>query len=174
MKVIFLDIDGVLLPINDNTFADNLTHLEICKRRLSADAINALITILQFDNTKIVISSSWRHYMKSAKELLWDISFVSYDSEWSVTWIKNIWDCVIWKTPHATGGWRSTEILLWIDEHHKDCEDWNHISYWVAIDDEWFDMKAIKRMWKLIKTDPEIWLTAFDSQQAILLLWQKC
>lgn len=164
MKVIFLDIDWVLIPLLNKTpeNADfSLSYMDRAKSLLSQDACFALAKILCDPSVWIVVSSSWRHHWEWLKELLSSVPTMQNDT---------IWDRVISKTWERTWWWRSTEILMWLDEYHRTCRYWYHITHWVAIDDEHFDMKAISRMWKLIKTDGYIGLRAEEANEIISLL----
>lgn len=164
MKVIFLDIDGVLIPIRRQPGKDDdfsLNYMERAKSLLSQDACYALAKILKDPSVHIVVSSSWRHHWSWLRELLCDIPDLT-------NWV--LWNHVISKTPEKTWGWRSTEILMWLNEYHRTAKFWYHITHWVAIDDEQFDMKAIARIGKLIKTDPAIWLTSDEADKIISLL----
>ncbi len=65
MKILFLDIDGVLLPQfkNDGHFLYDDQMLE----RFPKNCINALNHILTETNCEIVISSDWRRYFNLSK-----------------------------------------------------------------------------------------------------------
>lgn len=148
MKIIFLDIDGVLIKFDHN--------LHRWQWDFDHELVKNFIHLLFETNANIVISSSWRHHMESLKDLFykWDIP----------------WDRVISKTWHNTDGWRSTEILKWLDDHHRTCGTWDHVTHWCAIDDEYYEMKAIKRLGKLVKTEVHTWLTKEKVEEVILLL----
>jgi len=71
MRIIFLDIDGVLIKYTtgkskelpkefDQELADNLKHL------------------LSVTDARIVISSSWRHHLQTCKE-----AFIKADLDWN-------------------------------------------------------------------------------------------
>ena len=98
MKIIFLDIDGVLaIPrTRFKTFAPECT--------------DALKTILQSTGAKIVISSTWRK-LHSTAEL--DAMFVMYGFP-----IGSIID----STPNSPNGVRGAEISSWL--HGRDVEDY--------------------------------------------------
>jgi len=165
MKVIFLDIDGVLLPL----WTEWRWWRSEWRLTIPQSCAEALYKIAHHTDSMIVISSSWRHHMESCKDLLDQIADFKYQVWWK-DYVERIWDRVISRTPSKTDGGRSTEILMWIDEYHRSCKTGHHITHWIAIDDEWFDMKAIKRIGKLIKTDPNIWLTDEDAELVISLL----
>ena len=149
MRIIFLDIDGVLIKYTtgkskelpkefDQDLADNLKHL------------------LSVTDARIVISSSWRHHLQTCKE-----AFIKADLDWNR---------VISVTEYDTNGWRSTEILQWLDNYHKTCKAWYHITHWCTIDDEYYEMKALRRLGKLVKTDVQEGLTMDKVQEVITLL----
>lgn len=146
MKVIFLDIDGVMIR-----YWEKKNY-----REFDPDLVINLKHLLANTNANIVISSSWRHWMESVQE-----AFRIADLPW---------DRVISKTWSNTDGWRSTEILQWLDEYHKTCKSGYHITHWCAIDDEWYEMKAIKRLGKLVKTEANEGLTLDKAEEAISLL----
>lgn len=165
MKIIFLDLDWVLIPIRNKVPMDWLdlmwlTHIEKSQKMLSQDSCFALAKIIKETWAKIVISSSWRHHWEQCRDLLYEIPDMDNGT---------IWNHVISRTWEKTWGWRATEILMWIDDYHKTCKDWWHITDWMAIDDEYFDMKAISRTWRLTKTDGNIGLTIEEADKIISL-----
>lgn len=170
MKVIFLDIDGVLIPIPSQEKLKG-DYMEAAIRSLSKDAVNLLWELIINNDAKIVISSSWRHSWNSetpwCRQLLEACKRPPFDYE-------NLSHYVIWITPSKTNWGRATEILLYIDRHNRNCKPWDHISHWVAIDDEQFDMKAIKRIGKLVKTEMKIWFSQDDMELAnSILQWNE-
>ena len=62
MKVIFLDIDGVL---NSETFSKDNHKVYLATGEIKPDvdekAVQRLVTIIKETNAKIVLSSSWRN-----------------------------------------------------------------------------------------------------------------
>ncbi|KAJ8603283.1 hypothetical protein CTAYLR_006949 [Chrysophaeum taylorii] len=106
MKVLFLDIDGVLVPFGGLTVADPAAPFDDeCVRRLAR--------IISRTGAKIVLSSTWRS-SATAKEMLRNCfrSFGLPDFE-------------------ETGGdhsLRQWEIAAWLREHEPE--------RWVALDDE--------------------------------------
>lgn len=160
MKILFLDIDWVLIPLfrRDHWLKTMNGILADIPKEVSDN----LVRVLQDPSVFIVISSSWRHYWEWCKELLQDIVI---DSNWNT-----VWNRVISKTWEKTWGWRSTEILMWLNEYHRTARFWYHITHWVAIDDEQFDMKAIRRIGRLIKTEAAIGLTSEHAEEIISLL----
>lgn len=160
MKIIFLDIDGVLIPLfrKERWLKTIMWALADIPKEVSDN----LVRVLQDPSVFIVISSSWRHHWENCKLLLEQIII---NDEWDT-----VWNRVISKTWSKTDGGRSTEILMWLDEYHCTAKIWYHITHWVAIDDEQFDMKAIRRIGKLIKTESDIGITSEHADEIISLL----
>lgn len=74
MKVIFLDIDGVL---NSTPYLDSIDHILIeqkeaySKERFDPIAVERLNRLVDSTGAKIVLSSSWRHYgVEKVQELM--------------------------------------------------------------------------------------------------------
>lgn len=163
MKVIFLDIDWVLIRFWNtaqirNTRARKQDMWKLITS-LDADLVENLRCVISQTGAVIVVSSSWRR-------VLWDVlreELTKYD----------MWKYVIWKTPDSLWHGRGNEILTWLDEHHRSCSIWEHVSDWVVIDDDSFDMKAVSRLGKLVKTQTHIWLDAEKTQNAIDILNSK-
>ena len=160
MKIIFLDIDGVLIPLYRRDHS--LKKMNWILADIPKEVSDNLVRVLQDPSVFIVISSSWRHYWPNCKKLLEQIPI---NDRWDT-----VWDRVISKTWYASEGWRSTEILMWLNEYHRTAKYWYHITHWVAIDDEFYDMKAIRRVGKLIKTEGGIGLTSEHAEEIISLL----
>ncbi len=90
MRIIFLDIDGVLNSVRTGWFNFDMF------------AVNFLIWVFQLTGCKIVISSSWRH---NHNKKFWD---------------KILPDCIHddYMTPSIYGNKiRGDEIQLWLDKH---------------------------------------------------------
>jgi len=162
MKIIFLDIDWVLIRFWDteqirNTRSKKWDTWWIITS-LDEDLVDNLYEIIKETKACIVISSSWRRWLydKLRDEFYKNWDRLNFD----------LWHRVISKTPYELWHWRWHEILTWIDEYHKNCW-WNHIENWIAIDDDNFDMKCITRMWKLIHTQTHEWLTVEKMREAI-------
>jgi len=163
MNIIFLDIDWVLIRFwNTKQIKETRTKKwDIWKliTSLDEDLVDNLVNILKQTNAFIVISSSWR---RNLRETLRDEFYKNWDR------LKfDLWNRVISKTPFDLWYWRWNEILTWVQEYHKTCNIWEHIKNWIAIDDDDFDMKCIKRLWNFIKTETHIWLNKEISKQII-------
>jgi len=159
MKVIFLDIDGVLIRFW-NTAQIRKTRAE--KRQtwiineFDDDLANNLKRIIKETNCKIVISSSWRYDMNRVKN--------AFKKAWLPT------DIIIWRTWDWFWYGRGNEILHFLNDYHEKCWAWLMIRRWLAIDDDTFDMKAITRLWRLIKTETHIWLDSNKTKEVIKIL----
>jgi hypothetical protein len=152
MKIIFLDIDGVLIPDFDHEKID---------QQWNQSCVNNLMYIINKTDAKIVISSSWRHNLKSLKR------------SWLESWLD--WDYIIWVTPSKTWWGRDEEIRQYIEWQKNNpwikVNGWlNDDIKWIAIDDEYFLMKKTDAMRKLVRT--EIWtgLNRELAEEAIKIL----
>lgn len=169
MKILFLDIDWVLIPLFRREHWLKTMNGVIAD--IPKEVSDNLVRILQDPSVWIVISSSWRHHWEGCKELLEQIHLIrNEDGQYDINYWYTVWDRVISKTWTKTDGGRSTEILMWLNEYHRTAKVWWHITHWVAIDDEHFDMKAIRRIGKLIKTESGVWLTSEQADEIISLL----
>ena len=153
MKIIFLDIDWVMVKFpNSNTKSRAEKVTNINQYVFDNNLINNLKKVLEKTNARIVISSSWRHNMERVRDAFYDANLD--------------WNLVIWKTPDNLWYWRWNEILSYINDWHKN--NIYSITHWVVLDDDDFDLKCISRLWKLIKTNPEVWF--IEVEKAIELL----
>lgn len=126
MKIIFLDIDGVL---NSDEYFDKIKNLNINGIENDIDVSKIVLLKKSLDETgaKVVLTSSWR-YTRKAQEL--KQLLLSYGI---------IVDC----TPFIDNE-RGIEIKKWLQEH-------NDVQDFVILDDEIFDSYDEKLMKKLIK-----------------------
>ena len=126
MKIIFLDIDGVL---NSDEYFDKIKNLNINGIENDIDVNKIVLLKKSLDETgaKVVLTSSWR-YTRKAQEL--KQLLLSYGI---------IVDC----TPFIDNE-RGIEIKKWLQEH-------NDVQDFVILDDEIFDSYDEKLMKKLIK-----------------------
>jgi hypothetical protein len=138
MKIIFLDIDGVL---NSHKTFDNSKRKQkdyVWKETddIDPDNVAQLNRILNITNAFIVISSSWRN--GRSVELLKTIAQkVRIDST-----------RIIDKTPTLTRD-RGDEIKLWLKKNRQ-------VKKFVILDDD-SDMGSLKK--HLVQTDPSIGLS---------------
>ena len=130
MKVIFLDIDGVL---NSDEYFDKIKNLNIqgIQSQVDIEKIKLLKKAIDETGAKVVLSSSWR-YKRNAqylKELLLQYNIFTD----STPFLKNE---------------RGLEIKKWL-ENNPIVEDY------VILDDEIFDSYDEELMEKLIKVSDE-------------------
>lgn len=155
MKVIFLDIDGVL---NTNDYISSLMY--ICNEnnnyfdefgyKFDPRAVNWLRYIINSTNAKIVISSSWRLNGKIVMCKMWEK--------------RNLPGTVIGVTPYLSKlRSRGEEINYWL----KDTKE--NIESYCIIDDDNFD---ILQRDNLVQTDSKFGLTCQKSIEAINILNQ--
>lgn len=145
MKLIFLDIDGVLLPL---PYREDVKAMPVAKElrlRLEAnpDTAGHLCTIARLGDAKIVVSSTWRIMMpfNRLKKAF-----------------KNTIE-IIGVTSDGLRG-RGTQIRQYLAEHPAE--------KFVILDDDDFDMGDL--LPQVVKTDSSTGLTAKDVEAAIKLL----
>lgn len=131
MKVIFLDVDGVL---NSDEYFDRIQNLDIegIESEIDINKVKLLKKAVDTTGAKVVLSSSWR-YTKNAlalKKLLADYGIRITDS-----------------TPVVENK-RGLEIKKWL-ENNDNVEDF------VILDDEVFDSYDSCLMEKLVKMSKE-------------------
>lgn len=128
MKILFLDIDGVLVPeyqkVNDQAFSkNNPFYVE----PFSKGAMDVLNNIIMTTNCQIVVSSGWRKYFR-LQEIrdIFDLAGVLYGSDIIIgfTPTKRIVDDNFKVKAEEA---RAKEILDWVHLHKPE--------KWVAVDD---------------------------------------
>ncbi len=126
MKVIFLDVDGVL---NSDEYFDKIRNLDIqgIEREVDIEKIKLLKKAIDKTGAKVVLSSSWRYtkYAQYLKELL------------------SNYDIYVDSTPFIENE-RGLEIKKWLSDN-QDAEDF------VILDDEIFDSYDESLIKNLIK-----------------------
>ena len=146
IKVIFLDIDGVL---NYSGCHDEIDGM----RGIERDKVALLNQIILETDALCVLSSTWRliHSLEDMRTFLLDRGFIGL---------------LIDKTPDGRGGQRGYEINAWLNRH-KDKAGARPIQSFIILDDN-SDMA----MWKhrLVQTGDETGLSANDVLKAIDML----
>ena len=162
VRVIFLDIDGVL---NSNFWNDN-HQTEINDGRLiDIEKIRLLSTLIKNTNAKIVLHSGWKFWFDSAlhplrkeaehlKKLLGQENLMIADvtPDYSTEEIKKSKKFSLVK---------ASEILAWLNEHKE-------VDKWIVIDD--LDLHNPEIEAHQIKTDPHIGLSMEDVHKAESML----
>ena len=139
MKIIFLDIDGVLntsqtfIDIHKEWKTTGIRRVEIDEFR-----VKYLADIIKETNAKIVLSSSWR--------IFWNDKLVPLNNQSKeLERIFNKYNIKIFsKTCYGKFKLRQEEIDDWLNNH-------NNIDNFIIIDDESFDLNKYVGN-KLIKT----------------------
>ena len=161
MKILFLDIDGVLncmcpTPIQDNDWID----LDEWRYGFNPDLVARLRHVIGITDCKIVFSSSWRHHKTYAPyqpDRNWrDVLADKLRRERDVLFVG--------ETPSNPKGIRGIEIQEWLNEHESEIE-----SYCV-VDDEVVDILPYVDNSKVVKTDMAYGLTIDDARCIIEVL----
>jgi len=163
MKIIFLDIDGVLnseyyfnkrLIYGERPSRSNLK--EYLMYDIDPDCMSRLKTITEATNANIVLSSTWRiHYFEEVKDLLEEY---------------NIKAQLLDKTPRLSfeGSVRGNEIHLFRIKNAQWCGKYWENNDYVIIDDD-SDMLYSQKD-NFVKTDNKIGLQSKDVIKAIEIL----
>ncbi len=158
MKVIFLDIDGVLNsvqyaiargPIDERLGFSYRTELEIDK-----EALFHLERAIFETSAYVVISSSWR--------ILYQPQQIGVMFAARGTFNAEMWDeIIIGCTPRVPSGHRGTEVQAWLDKHPG-------VDKYVIVDDD-SDFHNYQKP-RFIHTDNDIGLTDDHVDDIIQLL----
>lgn len=159
MRVIFLDIDGVL---NSQRYfesgAIDPSGLSWGKSQIDPEAVSRLNTLVAETGAKIVISSSWRHMwsLGEMKKMLGERGFEHVDD-------------IIDITP-TLDGVRGDEILDWLENQEEGSRiGGESVGDFVIIDDD-SDFPHPGQSEKLVQTNHEVGLTDLDVRRAISVL----
>ena len=137
MKIVFLDVDGILTYSN---------YRNVKTENIDISKVKLLKEICDKTGAKVVISSSWRgtktytpyiyHVLiniltSNGIEVLGDTPYIDpeFDGDTSALVATILEDLPYLKVKHGTG--RATEIQVWINEHD--------VEAFVILDDEDFD-----------------------------------
>lgn len=156
MKVVFLDIDGV---INTDRIARYRKNHDIDEMVFDEEAMNNLQQIVTNTGSKIVISSTWRiHYNTTTP--LW-VALVDnlekYGLEQFIVGITPVEDGNPFSKP------RRIEIKEWLDEHPE-------VDTFVILDDEW-DMGELTP--HFVRCAGSIGISSANCEEAIAILNHK-
>jgi hypothetical protein len=116
VKVLFLDIDGVL---NSATF---LSQQDSC-HAISSDMVAHINRVIEATSCKIVISSTWRLY--------WPLGELK-----AILRQRGLRDVIIDKTPNL--GSRDTEILSWLSNNP------HTVTTFAVVDDDIGDLHGVQ------------------------------
>jgi hypothetical protein len=144
MKVLFLDIDGVMNNFHMRNFGQKFSEP-------SRDALNSIVE--RVPELKIVISSAWRmHGLVYMQKMLHKNKIKGALDEFDGT---NVIDCT-----GREDGIRGHQIQCWLDRNPG-------VTSFVILDDE-SDMGHL--MDKLVKTNSFVGLTSKEADRAVEIL----
>ena len=102
MKVLFLDIDGVLNSVRSCIAFDGYPYSNSNYEKFDDIAVNLIRKLCKTTNTKIILSSTWR-------------LFKGWDKLYGVLNLP-----IIDKTPHKLSSTRGEEIDMWLSNNKVD------------------------------------------------------
>lgn len=162
MKVLFLDIDGVLncvypTPSDGNEWVD----LDEWRYGLNPQLVARLRFIIANTDCKLVISSSWRHHTSYAP--------YQQNRNWRDVLAEKLHrtrdEAFAGETGYDKQGRRGVEILQWLSDHPT--------SSFCVVDDETVDIVPYIDNSKVVKTDMKYGLTIEDARRIIDVLNNK-
>ena len=154
MRIIFLDIDGVLNSSQSaaywyRLYKRGLNPIPGAFMRVCPIAYSNLLTILEkCPDVRIVLSSTWRIH-EDYKEKLRDADVD-----------PDVLGKIIDRTPIHLSSGRGNEINQWL-ENHPEVDDF------IIIDDDSFDMQPYKEDKRFINTSTALGLTYFEVERII-------
>ena len=170
-NIIFLDIDGVLLPFKMAHPKPNFLEEHPLEVLLPPEHIDLVNKLAKENNAEIVVSSSWRlHddslvFNKLTKDYKpFDLRSFLKRSGLTASFAND------WHTPRGerfseivNGMVRGVEIYRWLQEHPE-------IENWVSLDDDSSGFSDMNIRNHLAKTDPYKGFTEDDYKIANLIL----
>jgi hypothetical protein len=162
MKVIFLDVDGV---INSNFWLENHEKEISDGTLIDKDKIELLVQIVHKTGAELVMHSGWRYWFdndmkpirKEAQNLI-DLLLESGLSIYAMT--PDLTTEEIRKAKMFSKV-KAAEIFLWLEQNPN-------IDNWIVLDD--IDLHNDELANRQIQTNPEIGLTEKDADKAIEML----
>jgi hypothetical protein len=147
MKLVFLDIDGVL---NDNAVCATAESSS-----LNPAAVARLNQVLRATGAKLVLSSSWRY-------LILDGSMSLQGFEYLLRTHGLDKDCLLGHTDadEACPG-RAAQILRWLGQHGSGAS-------WAVLDDDVLDLGG--QSWRHVQTQRGVGLTDADAARVLAIL----
>ena len=162
MKVLFLDIDGVLncvypTPSDDNEWVD----LDEWRYGLNPQLVARLRFIIANTDCRIVVSSSWRHHTNYAP--------YQPNRNWRDVLAEKLHrtrdEVFAGETGYDKQGRRGVEILQWLSDHPT--------NSFCVVDDEVVDILPYIDNSKVVKTDMKYGLTIEEAKCIIDVLNNK-
>ena len=152
-KAIFLDIDGVLLPIDACTEVEvglvrsaPMPHIDIPVSRVSKEAVDCVANLAQRQDARIVLISSWRYNFSLGFlfEFLRRIGLAPYLHE-------------DWLAGFKFSSHKGHDIGFWLEDHPETTSA-------ILIDDH--DIRNYVRCKQIIPANPRVGLTRKDMKAA--------
>lgn len=154
IKILFLDIDGVLKPQYSNFNRDEFGS------SFNQKSVNFLKEIINITGCKIVLSSSWRSIGLHKIQLMWEIRDLPGEVV-GITPIQASDDIIKLYQYKYNEADRGYEIQEYIDEHQ--------ITKYCIVDD-CDDILPLQEKY-FVKTDPNIGLTRETTNKIIKILF---
>lgn len=162
--IVFLDIDGVLLPFGNDRDKKEAS----CSGLFPDRTLAALSTILKHTAAVVVLSSTWRVKVEFRQQIL--DAFQYYNDGNAGACLPQKFHDVTDIENHSERQW---EIRDWVLTHH------HTIEAWVALDDEELLEEEKNEQYRsefeghIVKTISSLGLTGKDAQTTIRLLKQQ-
>ena len=162
MKVIFLDIDGVL----NSNLCDENDLLEISNGEyIDEDKVKLLSAVIQKTQAVVVLHSGWRFWLND------NLQSISKEADILLSLLKKYEIEIYDKTPDFSTAEirkakkfsmvKASEIMAWLKEHQE-------VKAYLVLDD--LNLHCEKLSEYQIQTDPAVGLTEEDVEQAIKML----
>eukprot|EP00747_Dinoflagellata_sp_TGD_P049233 gnl/TRDRNA2_/TRDRNA2_146080_c0_seq7.p2 gnl/TRDRNA2_/TRDRNA2_146080_c0~~gnl/TRDRNA2_/TRDRNA2_146080_c0_seq7.p2 ORF type:complete len:292 (+),score=53.60 gnl/TRDRNA2_/TRDRNA2_146080_c0_seq7:586-1461(+) len=181
-SIIFLDIDGVLLPLDKGGLPTITLDGEVLpirsKKPFVPEALTALKYIVHKTGARLVLSSEWRRSKELREEVEMALRAVGTSQLHDFTDVFEAREEVVVGTPSAPDG-HGTMILRWAERRAREISSWlrehPEVKRWVALDDldlRFADDVKVKlpetyRMAAgLVLTDAEVGLTMSNARIA--------
>lgn len=162
MKVVFLDVDGVLIkyPKDETAFEKEFIGKEKLWSLfvwLTKECVRNFVKFVNKTGVYIVISSSWRIFPDLVEYLTKKLEENGIPKE-----------RILWTTKVKWFVDREIEIFKWINERNSKCSQGEHIEKWLAIDDDTQDLKTIDAIWCLLHINTHRWFNSSDATKWIM------
>ena len=135
MKVIFLDVDGVLNSVDTSEVFQGFVGID-------DKLVSKLRKIVRATGAQIVLSSSWKHDWEPL-----DKDKQNKYGDYLDQKLKKYLLSAVDKTSEANSECRGEGIIEWVGTHEVDS--------FIILDDEWFDVKMDELIVKFFKRDEE-------------------
>ena len=135
MKVIFLDVDGVLNSVDTSEVFQGFVGID-------DKLVSKLRKIVRATGAQIVLSSSWKHDWEPL-----DKDKQNKYGDYLDQKLKKYLLSAVDKTSEANSECRGEGIIEWVGTHEVDS--------FIILDDEWFDFKMDELIVKFFKRDEE-------------------